>query len=114
MNLTQHQPTPRKPIAIATGLEPAYLETVTIECEECGGSGRDPGSLDSIFEGEAPVCPRCHGLCIQTITRNYLSEAFAIAQNPDSRRIVERAHIIAVIRFARAHVSALYQMPEVA
>jgi hypothetical protein len=48
------------------------------------------------------------------VTRNYLSEAFQIARNPDSRRAVERAHLIAIIRYAREHVSALFELSEVA
>ena len=101
-------------IAAASQTLAQYSETVTIECEDCGGSGRDRGSLDSFLNGTEPVCQSCNGLTTETITRNYLSEALAIAQNPDSTRVVERAHLVAIIRFARAHVSALFQLPEVA
>src|SRR5579862_6471348 len=103
MNLTQHQPIPRKPAAIAAASESLapYAEQVTIECDDCGGSGRDPGTLDNFLNGSEPVCPSCKGLCTQTVTRNYLSEALAIAANPDSTRPVERVHLVAIVRFAR-------------
>lgn len=112
MNLTQHQPIPRKPVTIADQLYSlaAYYETVEIDCQDCGGSGRDPGALDH----EDRVCPSCLGTRKETAVRNFLSEAFAIAQTPDSTRVVERAHLVAIIRYARAHVSALFQLPEVA
>jgi len=114
----QHQPI-RKPVAIATSaatndLLAAYSRTVEIDCEDCGGSGRDPGALDAYLESTEPVCPSCKGLGVETVTRNFLSEAFAIASNPDSTRPVEREHLVAIVRYAREHVSALFQLPEVA
>jgi hypothetical protein len=116
MNLPQHQPIPRKPITMAPALESLsqYTETVEIECEECGGSGRDRGTLDNFLNGTEPVCPTCQGRSTETVVRNYLSEAFAVVSNPDSTRPVERAHLVAIVRFAREHVSALIQLPEVA
>jgi len=114
--IPQHQPSPRKPVATAATLASLakYSEVVEIDCEDCGGSGRDRGTLDNFLNGTEPVCPSCQGSGTETVTRNYLSEALAIAANPDSQRTVERAHLVAIVRFAREHVSALFQLPEVA
>lgn len=90
-----------------------YKETVTIPCQECGGDGRDPGALESDVFNEPP-CPRCKGSKFETVTRNYLSEAFAIVSNPDSTRPVERKHLVAITQYAREHVSALMKLPVVA
>ena len=87
--------------------------TVEMEqpCEECGGSGFDPGGVDPW--GPEP-CPRCHGTKIQTAVRNYLAEAFQIAANPDCTRPVERHHLVAVIQHCREVVSAMAILPDVA
>jgi hypothetical protein len=91
MNQPQHQPTPRKPVATAATLASLtqYSKTVEIQCEDCEGSGRDRGSLDNFLNGTEPVCPTCQGRCTEEVARNYLSEALAIAANPDSTRVVE-------------------------
>jgi hypothetical protein len=82
-----------------------------MNCDECGGSGFDPGGLDPW--GPDP-CPTCHGAKTQWITRNYLAEAFQIAASPESTRPVERRHLVAVIQHCREAVSALVVLPEVA
>jgi hypothetical protein len=83
---------------------------VEMNCEECGGSGFDPGGIDPW--GPEP-CPTCHGAKTQRITRNYLAEAFQIAANPESTRPVERQHLVAVIQHCREAVSALVSLPAV-
>ena len=80
-----------------------------VACDECGGSGFDPGGLDPW--GPEP-CPACHGARTQRIVRNFLAEAFQIAANPDSTRPVERQHLVAVIQHCREAVSALVVLPE--
>lgn len=89
---------------------PFVLE-VEENCEECGGSGFDPGGIDPW--GPEP-CPVCDGAKTRRITRNYLAEAFQIAANPESTRPVERQHLVAVIQHCRQAVSALVSLPEVA
>jgi hypothetical protein len=88
-----------------------YVLEIEVNCEECGGSGFDPGSIDPW--GPEP-CPACQGAKTQRITRNYLAEAFQIAANPVSTRPVERQHLVAVIQHCREAVSALVSLPEVA
>ena len=82
-----------------------------MNCEECGGSGVDPGGIDP---WGPEVCPKCQGAKTQTIVRNYLAEAFQIAGNPDSIRTVERLHLVAVIQHCREAVRAIMSLPEVA
>jgi len=88
-----------------------YIKEVEVNCDECGGSGFDPGAIDP---WGPEVCPKCRGARTERITRNYLAEAFQIAANPDSIRPVERQHLIAVIQHCREAVSALVSLPEVA
>ena len=88
-----------------------YIIEVDVPCEECGGSGFNPGGLDPW--GPEP-CPMCIGAKTQRIKRNYLTEAFRIAANPHSACPVERRHLIAVIQHCREAVSALVSLPEVA
>jgi hypothetical protein len=88
-----------------------YIIEVDVPCEECGGSGFDPGGVDP-WGPEA--CPVCTGAKTQRITRNYLTEAFRIAANPDSVCPIERRHLTAVIQHCRETVSALVSLPEVA
>jgi hypothetical protein len=88
-----------------------YILEVEVNCDECGGSGFDPGGIDPW--GPEP-CPACRGAKTQRITRNFLGEAFQIAANPDSTRPVERQHLVAVIQHCREAVSALVILPEVA
>jgi len=79
-----------------------YTVQINADCDECGGSGYDRGGLDPW--GPEP-CPRCHGAKTQTITRNYLAEAFQIAANPDSLRPVERVHLVAILQHCRQAVT---------
>jgi hypothetical protein len=88
-----------------------HIIEVEVNCDDCGGSGFDPGGIDPWGPEE---CPRCHGRKTQTIIRNYLAEAFQIAANPDSQRQIERQHLVAVIQHCRQAVSALVSLPEVA
>jgi hypothetical protein len=88
-----------------------YITEVEGNCDECGGSGFDPGGIDP---WGPELCPKCQGAKTQTITRNYLAEAFQIAANPDSQRQIERQHLVAVIQHCRQAVSALVSLPEVA
>jgi hypothetical protein len=90
---------------------PPYVLEVEVNCDECGGSGFDPGGLDPW--GPEP-CPACRGAKTRWITRNYLAEAFQIAANPESTRPVERQHLVAVIQHCRQAVSAVVSLPEVA
>ena len=90
---------------------PPYIVEVEVSCEECGGSGFDPGGVDP-WGPEA--CPACCGATTQKIKRNFLAEAFQTAANPDSMRPVERAHLIAIIHYCRELVSTLVALPDVA
>jgi hypothetical protein len=76
----------------------SYTAEVEIDCDECDGSGIDPGGL-SAFESED--CPVCHGSKRQTITRNYLNEAWAIVAG-QSLMLPERKHLEALAAHARA------------
>jgi len=106
---------PRRTESATEGVCPAthaqYVMAIEINCEECGGSGFDPGGIDP---WGPEVCPKCRGAKTQIITRNYLAEAFQIAANPDSTRPIERQHLVAVIQHCREAVSALVSLPEVA
>jgi len=106
----------RKPAARAlTNIFPPkfsrYVVEVEVNCDECGGSGFDPGGIDPW--GPEP-CRVCRGERKQRIRRNYLAEAFQIAANPESVRPVERQHLIAIIQHCREAVSALVSLPEIA
>jgi hypothetical protein len=90
---------------------PPYVLEIEVNCDECGGSGFDPGGIDP---WESEPCLACQGAKTQKITRNYLAEAFQIAVNPESTRPVERQHLVAVIQHCREAVSALVSLPEVA
>jgi len=90
---------------------PRYVVEVEVNCDECGGSGFDPGGIDP---WGPELCRVCRGARKQRILRNYLAEAFQIAANPDSVRQVERQHLIAVIQHCREAVSALVSLPEIA
>jgi hypothetical protein len=87
-----------------------YIVEVEVNCDECGGSGFDPGGVDPW--GPEP-CPACHGAKTHKMTRNFLAEAFQIAANPESTRTVERQHLVAIIQHCRELVSALVALPEV-
>lgn len=72
-----------------------WCRVVDTECQTCGGSGFDSGALDP--EGE--VCPGCMGRGVETIQRNYLQEAFALISNPNSTRVPERQHLVALTQY---------------
>ena len=91
--------------------QPPYIVDVEADCEECGGSGFDPGGIDP---WGAEPCPTCRGAKTQRIVRNFLAEAFQIVANPDSARPVEREHLVAIIQHCRELVSALVILPDVA
>ena len=88
-----------------------YIIEVEVNCDECGGSGFDPGGIDP-WESEPSLAYQ--GAKTQKITRNYLAEAFQIAANSESTRPIERQHLVAVIQHCRQAVSALVSLPEVA
>ena len=101
-------PTPN-PGGKAAETQPPYILEVEVNCEECGGSGFDPGGLDPW--GPEP-CAACHGAKTQRIARNFLAEAFQIVTNLDSARTVERQHLVAIIHHCRELISALVALPE--
>jgi hypothetical protein len=77
---------------------PPFSDLVEIDCQDCGGRGYDPGSVNP---QEAEDCTACHGSGKETILRNYLAEAFRIAANPQANLPLERAHLIALTAYAR-------------
>jgi hypothetical protein len=102
----------RKGVATAPAQTlPPYIVEVEVNCEECGGSGFDPGGVDPW--GPEP-CVVCRGSKTQRTVRNFLAEAFQIAAKPESSRQVERQHLVAIIHHCRELVSALVILPEVA
>lgn len=82
--------------------QPLYIIEVEANCDECGGSGFDPGGIDPW--GPEP-CPACHGAGTQRITKNYLAEALRIAGNPECSLPVERALPPVFTRFPRTDFS---------
>ncbi len=96
-------------IALLKAQSPYAIE-VDADCEECGGSGFDPGGIDPW--GPEP-CPTCRGAKTQRIIRNYLAEAFRIVGNPECQVPAERAHLVAIVHFCRRAVSAVVSLPEV-
>jgi hypothetical protein len=86
-----------------------YLVEVEEECEECGGSGYDCGSLSPI---EPEDCPVCHGSGKQIVIHNYLAEALRIAAG-NSAMLAQREHLVAVIQHCRSLVSALMTISEI-
>jgi hypothetical protein len=105
------QPTGNVPDNARPETHQPYVLEVEVSCDECGGSGFDPGGIDP-WGPES--CLGCLGVKTQRITRNYLAEAFQIAANPESTRPIERQHLVAVIQHCREAVSALVSLPEVA
>ena len=79
-----------------------FIAEVEIDCEECGGSGVDPGGLNAY---EPEDCRVCHGTKRMTITRNYLAEAFALTSGRSDRPI-ERKHLTALDAYSRQVMSA--------
>jgi hypothetical protein len=82
-----------------------FIAEFEIDCEECGGSGVDPGGLNA---HEPEDCRVCHGAKRVTITRNYLGEAFAISSG-QSARPIERQHLTALDAYSRQVMSAYAQ-----
>ena len=74
-----------------------FTAEVKIDCEECGGTGVDPGGLNAY---EPEDCRVCHGAKRMTITRNDLWEAFAITSG-QSDRPIERQHLTAMDAYSR-------------
>jgi DnaJ-class molecular chaperone len=83
--------------------KPPFVVKVEQNCEDCGGSGKDRGSLSPIDPEE---CPVCHGSGKQVIVRNYLAEAFRIAAGTSSL-VAQREHLKAVIQHCRSLVGAV-------
>jgi hypothetical protein len=90
---------------------PPFSALVEIACQDCGGKGYDPGSVNP---QESENCSTCHGSGKETILRSYLAEAFRIAADPETSLQLERAHLVALTAYARQTVSALLSLPEVA
>src|SRR5579864_3509935 len=91
-------------------IQRSYVVELDLPCDECGGSGFDPGGIDPW--GPEP-CPVCRGAGTQRITKNYLAEALRIAANPECLAPVERAHLVAIVKYCRQVVSAAMGLPEV-
>jgi DnaJ-class molecular chaperone len=90
-------------------MKPLYLVEVEEECEECGGSGYDWGSLSPINPED---CPPCFGSGRQMTVHNYLAEALRIAAG-NSAMPAKREHLEAVIQHCRGLVSALMAIADV-
>jgi hypothetical protein len=112
-------PIPRKPAQSIKPTPPPppvgteqFCRVVPMPCDGCGGSGRSEVNWDA-DPWDAPPCEVCGGTTVQLIARNYLSEALAIAANPDSTRPVEREHLICLLIWARQFVSASLMLPDV-
>ena len=86
-----------------------HLVEVAEECEECGGSGYDCGSLSPI---EPEDCPVCQGSGKQIVIHNYLAEALRIAAG-NSAMLTKREHLQAVIQHCRSLVGALMAIAEI-
>jgi hypothetical protein len=113
---TSHEPppgriSPRTATTVGPEALPPFSDLVEIDCQDCGGRGYDPGSVNP---QEAEDCSACHGSGKETILRNYLAEAFRIAANPQANLQLERAHLVALTAYARQTVNALMSVQEVA
>jgi hypothetical protein len=108
----EQKPIPPGPVTeLLPGALPPFTDLVEIDCQDCGGKGFDPGSVNP---HEPEDCLACHGSGKETILRNYLAEAFRIAADPETKLQLERAHLVALTAYARQTVSALLSLPEVA
>jgi hypothetical protein len=65
----------------ASAAVPPFSDLVEINCQDCGGGGDDPGSVNP---REPENCSTCHGSGKETILRSYLAEAFRIAADPET------------------------------
>jgi len=90
-------------------IAPSFVIDQEFPCDDCGGTGRDIGALDS-WDGE--VCSRCAGSGQETVTKNYLAEALRIAGNPQCTVPIERAHLVAIIQYSRQVVGAAMCRPK--
>ncbi len=89
--------------------KPPYVVEVEEECEECGGSGYDCGSLSPIDPEE---CPACYGSGKQVTVHNYLAEALRIAAG-NSAMLAQREHLQAVIQHCRSLVGAVMVIADI-
>ena len=80
-------------------------------CEDCAGTGRDWGTVG---ENAPEECSHCRGTGKETVTRNFLAEAFRIAADPGCTAELKREHLVAIINHARQAVSAFANLPEAA
>ncbi len=98
-------------VAVPRGAEmkPPQLVEVEEECEECGGSGYDCGSLSPI---EPEDCPACFGSGKQIAVHNYLAEALRIAAG-NSSMFARREHLLAVIQHCRGLVGAVMSIADI-
>jgi hypothetical protein len=87
-----------------------HTQMVEQHCEDCDGSGGDPGALNP---WEAEACPTCNGVGTRLVERNYLAEAFRIAAG-ESLQPPEPEHVKAVVEHCRKLASAALTLPEVA
>jgi hypothetical protein len=102
--------TPKKPAsATSPATDGAKSTFVTQGCDECGGTGRDPGALNP---WDPEPCPTCLGTKLQSVERNYLVEAFRIVAGL-SHLAPEKEHLKAVIKYCREMTSAALSLPEV-
>ena len=83
--------------------KPPFVVRVEGACEDCGGSGYNPGSLHPM---EPEECRRCHGSGKQIVVRNYLAEALRIATG-NSPIVPQPEHLQAIIEHCRGLVAAL-------
>jgi hypothetical protein len=87
-----------------------YVIEVEEECQDCGGSRYDYGSLSPI---EPEECPACLGSGKQVTVHNYyLAEALRIAAGKSSM-LAQREHLQAVIQHCRSLVGALMAISEI-
>jgi hypothetical protein len=77
------------------------------DCPHCDGTGVQ------ITEDDFVVCEVCDGTKKITVARNYLAEAFKIAQDRWHKPI-QKEHLIAIIQYCRKMVGAALDLPEVA
>ena|ERR1700733_9394036 len=90
-------------------MKPPYVVEVEEECEECGGSGCDCGSLSPI---EPENCPVCQGSGKQIVIHDYLAEALRIAAG-NSGMLAQREHLVAVIQHCRGLVGAVMGIADI-
>ena len=92
--------------------ESSYIVDVELPCDECGGSGFDPGGIDPW--GPEP-CPACQGAKTQKDHQNLSGRRRfpASPANPECRVPVERVHLVAIIQYCRQIVGAVVGLPEV-